>query len=255
MTGYDDRGWVAFAPDPRTLAWAKAALTAAREAIAAPENAHWLRHGGTWFAGVNVLPNAPDGSLRGIPLAGPALDFLADHEAMPAAWDRAQISVVYPGYPQPGPGETPANATYRRKRDAAHVDGLLPVGPDRRRVLGETHGFVLGIPLTQASAEASPMVVWEGSHQIIGAALAQVLRPHPPDTWTEIDVTDAYHAARRRCFDTCRRRIVHVPVGGAYVVHRHALHGVAPWAEGASADPEGRIIAYFRPEIAPERWL
>jgi hypothetical protein len=27
------------------------------------------------------------------------------------------------------------------------------------------------------------------------------------------------------------------------------LHGMAPWADGAVADPDGRIIAYFRPEL------
>jgi hypothetical protein len=33
------------------------------------------------------------------------------------------------------------------------------------------------------------------------------------------------------------------------LIHRLALHGVAPWAEGAEAGPEGRMIAYFRPEF------
>jgi hypothetical protein len=39
-------------------------------------------------------------------------------------------------------------------------------------------------------------------------------------------------------------------------MHRHLLHGVAPWAAGAKAPPEGRIIAYFRP-LMPDvaSWL
>jgi hypothetical protein len=36
------------------------------------------------------------------------------------------------------------------------------------------------------------------------------------------------------------------------------LHGVAPWSEGAMAPPEGRMVAYFRPELpdtASAQWL
>lgn len=255
MTAVDALGWTSFAADTQMRAWADAARSAARHAMALPENAHWFRCGGTWFAGVNILPNAADGAIGDVALSGPALEFLEERGVTPRAWDQAQVSVIYPGYPKPSQGESPASFRYRQKRDAAHVDGLLPVGPDRRRVVGETHGFVLGIPLTEASAGASPMVVWEGSHKIIAAALADALRPHPSDTWAEIDVTETYHAARRQCFEACRRQAIHVPVGGAYIIHRHALHGVAPWADGASADPEGRMIAYFRPEIKPEQWL
>jgi len=28
------------------------------------------------------------------------------------------------------------------------------------------------------------------------------------------------------------------------------LHGVAPWSQNASAGPDGRMIAYFRPEMS-----
>jgi len=42
--------------------------------------------------------------------------------------------------------------------------------------------------------------------------------------------------------------------GEAYLVHRFALHGVAPWDEDAKAGPDGRMIAYFRPEL-PDRGL
>ena len=42
------------------------------------------------------------------------------------------------------------------------------------------------------------------------------------------------------------------------MIHRLALHGIAPWEEDAGADAEGRMIAYFRPVFPPERtadWL
>jgi len=44
--------------------------------------------------------------------------------------------------------------------------------------------------------------------------------------------------------------------GEALLLHRMILHGMAPWADGAAAEPEGRIIAYFRPEFADvQDWL
>ena len=44
--------------------------------------------------------------------------------------------------------------------------------------------------------------------------------------------------------------------GEAVLLHRHLLHGVAPWGETATAAPEGRMIAYLRPEFTTLRdWL
>jgi hypothetical protein len=37
-------------------------------------------------------------------------------------------------------------------------------------------------------------------------------------------------------------------------MHRHTLHGIAPWT--ARADAQGRAMAYFRPEVNdPEVWF
>ena len=69
-------------------------------------------------------------------------------------------------------------------------------------------------------------------------------------------MTEIYQATRREIFETCERVEVHCRPGQAYVVHRLALHGVAPWADGAEAGPDGRMIVYFRPEIGgPQDWL
>ena len=218
-------------------------------AIHAPENADWLRCGGTWFAGVNALGNDASGRINGSgELAGRVIDFLDANHLPTKNWDSAQISVVYPGYPLPGAQETEQAFNYRRNRDAAHVDGLLPTGPDRRRVIGEPHAFVLGVPLNETSPDASPMVVWKGSHHIMRAALAEALQGHTENDWPKVDVTEIYHAARRLVFETCERVAIHAEPGQAYVIDRHALHGVAPWSDTASAPAEGRIIAYFRPE-------
>ena len=101
---------------------------------------------------------------------GAAVRFAETLAGGPFVWDRAQVSVCWPGYPQRGDGEGDASFAYRRNRDAAHVDGLLPVGPERRRFLREHHRFILGLPVGPADAAASPFVVWEGSHRIARTA-------------------------------------------------------------------------------------
>lgn len=86
-----------------------------------------------------------------------------------------------------------------------------------------------------------------------------MLRTHlPPDPehWGDTDLTEPYHAARREIFASCPRREIHAKPGEAYTVHRLALHGTAPFATTAHAPPEGRLIAYFRPETADRlAWL
>ena len=251
MNGFFLRGWTRFAQDPELLHWLGSAIPAARAAVADPANAHWLRCQGSWFAGVNVLANDTDGAVAGSgPLRGAAVDFLRTALGLTSiAWDRGQISVAYPGYPRQSADESDAAFRYRLNRDSAHLDGLLPVGPNRRRMLREPHGFVLGLPMSDADAGASPMVVWEGSHEVMRAALHTALAAQDPETWADVDVTGAYHAARREVFATCRRVVVHARPGQAYLVHRLALHGVSPWVKGAKAPPEGRMIAYFRPVL------
>ena len=240
-------GFAVLPADPRVAAWADAARRKACDVLADPEaRSQWLRHGGTWFVGVDALPNAPDGSVDGVPLAGPWEGLIA----WPAALHRAQVSAVYPGYPQQDSGESDANHRFRRTRDAAHLDGLLAEGPDRRRHLREPHAFILGLPLTEAAPGAAPLVVWEGSHRIMGAALRARLEGVRPEDWAMEDLTDAYSEARRRVFEDCPRRALPLLPGQSVLVHRLAIHGVAPWAEGAWAAPEGRVIAYFRPLLA-----
>ncbi len=245
-----DRGWLCFPADPRIARWVRAIRPHADAAVADPANAHWLRYQGTWFAGVNVLDNDASGQIgTSGPLQGAVIEKIAARGLPTHSWDRAQISVTYPGYPRSQPGESEAARRYRRTRCAAHLDGLLPIGPTRRRMLRERHAFILGLPLTETGPGASPMVVWQGSSQIMRAALAEVLLPYPPETWAEIDLTEAYHAARRRCFETCECVALHANPGQAYLLHRLALHGVAPWQPGAVAPAEGRMIAYFRPDL------
>lgn len=239
-------GWQKIGPDPAIRAWADAARAAALTMLATSTEG-W-RCGGTWFVGVDALPNHPDGSINGTPFPWDALPL------PPEPLHPAQLSVIRPGYPQPSAEETPAAFAYRRDRDAAHLDGLLPIGPDKRRMVKEPHGWILGLPLNDTTA--APLTVWEGSHELLRAALRKALQPHPPQTWGNIDITDAYQSARKQVFETCRRIELPARPGEATLLHRLTLHGVAAWKPTDSAPPEGRMIAYLRPQLASvDAWL
>ncbi len=242
-----ENGFAVFAPDAETLRWTRAAHAAARDLAAdADLRRANLRHGETWFVGVDAMPNAPDGSIAGVPLGGAWRAYLT----APAEWHRAQLSFVYHGYPRQDAEDSDANYRYRVTRFAAHVDGLLPIGPDRRRFLREPHAFILGLPLNVA--DAAPLVVWPGSHRIMGDALRNAIGAAAPET---VDQTEAYHTARRRVFDSIDPVPLPTAPGQATLLHRHLLHGVDIWRNGATAPPEGRMIAYFRPQFTAQRWL
>jgi len=252
------RGWVRFGPDPRVRDWAAHARVAALAAVRDPAHAGWHVCDGTWFIGVDALPNDSRGRIGGsAPLCGPAVSFIEDHLGALPPLHPAQVSVIWPGYPRPREGEGAAAYRYRQRRDAAHLDGLKPIGPDRRRHIDERHAFILGLPLTDTDPGAAPLVVWEGSHEILRAALTDALKGHDPQDWGRVDLTEPYRAARARIFDSCRRVPLPARPGEAYLLHRLALHGVAPWEEDAEAGEEGRMIAYFRPLLSNDTtdWL
>ena len=253
-----ERGWVTLPSDPVLAQWIQATLPAAKATLADPKNKQWYRYQNTWFAGVNVLPNDSAGKVAGgLALQGQALEFIHSHVSQREyQLDAAQISVCYPGYPQPMPSESEAAYRFRRDRDAAHLDGLIPVGNDRRRYLQEHHAFILGIPMVAFSEDASPLVIWEGSHEVIRSRLQQELENLPAENWNTVDLTDVYQQVRKEIFDHCERTTVHALPGEAIVMHRLAIHGVAPWKEGAWCDDIGRMICYFRPLLAdPAHWL
>ena len=240
-------GWCLFDHDTKLVDWVSAALPAARAAVRDPALAHLLQCEDTWFVGLDALPNDPEGRIDGSdPLQGTAVDFLRSA----GVWSDlhpAQISITYPGYPKPRDGETPAAFRYRLNRDAAHIDGIIATGPERRRIISEPHAWILGIALTEADATAAPLVVWSGSPAIIRRGLLEALSSYPPTQWDSIDVTEAYQSARREVFETCPRVELPMKPGQAVLLHRLALHGVAPWQPDAQASADGRMIAYFRP--------
>ncbi len=237
---FETAGYVVLPHDDRVLKWAQAAAAAV-----AKLDTQTRRHGATWFVGVDALPNESDGSIDGVPLCG-AWDDLVQ---LPDMWHPAQVSIVYPGYPGKDDTESDAAHRFRRDRDAAHLDGLLPEGQDKRRHLREPHGFILGLPLNNVSS--SPLVVWPESHRIIKAAFAKAFAGIPADKYGDVDVTEIYQAARRRVFESCDRVEVVARPGETTLMHRHLIHGVAPWQGGSTP----RTIAYFRPMIDPANWV
>ncbi|WP_299285681.1 hypothetical protein [uncultured Tateyamaria sp.] len=242
MIGRD--GFVVFDAEPSVARWAQAAARVARQIAADPaKQAANLRHGDTWFVGVDALPNDVIGAIEGVPLRGPWEDHvpLLHHHA-------AQLSIIYPGYPQQDPDQSDANHAYRIKRHAAHVDGLLPDGPERRRYAREFHAYILGLPLNLAPQ--APTVIWPGSHVIMQAAIADTIAGREVG---EVDLTDAYHAARKEVFAQIEPVPITATPGQSFLIHRFALHGTAPWD---GPDGPERTIAFFRPEFDdPADWL
>jgi len=259
LDAYRARGWTVFERDEAMTEWASACAPVAERLAADPAHDHWWRCGRTWFAGVNILPNDPRGGVaaEGVPpLSGAALDFIETALGFRGlAFDAAQISVVTEGYPAQGAEETEAAWRYRVKRCAAHVDGLERIMPERRRKLSETHSFLLGIPLSDATAEQGAFVIWDGSHEVMRAAFRARLNGIDPVEWREVDITDAYTEARKQVFETCEPVEIAPGLGASYVMHPLSLHGVAPWRDGAGPP---RAVAYYRPDAFggdPVAWL
>lgn len=243
-------GWCRFPIDPKVVHWVRHALPAARAAVEDPANAHWYVCEGTWFVGVDALPNDPTGAIGSSgPLTGQAVEFVCKHLGYWPPLHRAQVSVAYPGYPKPREGESAGAFRYRLNRDAAHVDGLLAEGPERRRYVREPHAFILGLPLVRSDPGAAPLVVYSGSHVVMRAAFQTAFSALPAAQWGDVDVTSLYNQARKDAFQTCARLEVPVQPGEVVLLHRLTLHGVAPWAARDQDRQQGRMIAYFRPQI------
>ncbi|MFP7673439.1 hypothetical protein ACG74X_08790 [Marivita sp. S0852] len=241
---WPESGYIAYPWDADTYRWSQAARVVGQAVAQDPKMIEtWLQCEGTWFVGVDALPSDGTGAIAGCDLKGPFLEQIGQRTDL----HPAQLSITYPGYPRPRAGESDAGFRYRRNRDAAHMDGVLAEGTPKRRFFRERHDWILGIPLTETTPNASPLVVWEGSHRILQAALQAALDPYPVSDWDDVDITDIYVSARKTVFETCQRRVLFSRPGEAVLLHPYLLHGVAPWSQTASASKHGRMIAYFRP--------
>ena len=253
MTDFARRGWVRLRSHPDTLNWVHAAWGAAEQALKDPDLSHWYQCENTWFVGVDALPSDSQGRIG----AGRALTDMAWSDLVPdLPLHRGQLSVIWQGYPKPRDGESASAFRYRQTRFGAHVDGLLPIGPQRQRMLREPHAYILGLPLNGVHEAAAPLIVWDKSHLIMQDAFRTALAGQAPQDWPDIDLTDTYQAARRAVFDTCAPIALPAKPGEATLLHRHCLHGMGAWEDSTPADESGRQIVYFRPEFTNiEDWL
>lgn len=248
-TDYCEKGYCHFAYDEALDAWIDSILPMAEATLTDSANAHWWRWRGTWFAGVNVLPNDKQGRCGDSkPLQGKAYEFAKKHIPLCDDLDKAQISVCVSGYPQPD-GE--AGFAFRLHKDAAHLDGLLK--ENDKRFLCEYHGYILGIGLNSTDEKSSPVVIYEGSHKRVQAWLQK--RFADEKAWETIDLTAEYNALRKDILQTCPRKILPLQKGEAFILHRLSIHGTARW-ESESHTP--RKLAFFRPAISKknmQNWL
>ncbi len=256
MSDFLAKGWCVLPHDARVKTWAEAAWLAGQKAMRSPTLAQWWVCENTWFVGVDALNNTADGSIDGVPLQGAPVETVIQLYGEVPALHPAQLSVVTPGYPKPREGESAAAFGYRLKRDAAHVDGLKR-GADGARYLEEAHAWIMGIPLTTNAIEEAPLVVWDGSHEIMREVLGQALAKYDSKDWPTIDITAVYQAARKQVFETCERIEICAQPGQSFLLHRLSAHGVAPWQTGQTTQSDLRAIAYFRPAIIGElsRWF
>jgi len=248
LNEFEYKGWIKFEFDHRVVRWAKAANSKINLKL---KNKEILKNNltcqGTWFVGVDALDNDPGGALGKISLSGPFKSLMKSFKT--SGLHSAQVSIIFEGYPKPRDQESESSFNFRLKRDAAHVDGLIADFPGGPRKLKEPHAYVLGIPINQAPKGASPIVVWEGSHHLISQALKRLFLNRDPGEWKDLDVREVYLQTRKTVFEKCKRRVLHANLGESYMIHRLCVHGISPWNSSVKNFPEGRKIAYFRPEL------
>ena len=255
---FNEMGWGVFDKEVPILNWARQARKNVCERLLLKDfEADQLRCGGTWFVGVNFLNNDKFGGLNKVAFKGQSVQAITQrYGTMFQTWDQAQISICYKGYPQPTVGDTPNSFKYRKNRFNAHVDGILPIGFAKHRYAREYHAFILGVPLVDYNEFAAPAMVWEGSHKIMRDCLSKQLIELKAGLWKNENITNIYNEARQEVFLKCKPQIITVPVGGSYLIHRLALHGVMPWSENGKSGDGGRMIAYFRPQFKETKfWL
>ena len=256
---YSTRGWVALPFSDDLFSWVNGVKASVNQKLQLMcEEEKDVRCGGTWFPGVNFLDNDPHGNIDGSIFPSDLTDLKKKLEpAFSGFYDRAQISICYPGYPKKMDDETVSAFNYRKNRFAAHLDGLLPIGQHRRRFLMEHHAFIYGIPINLTGEGSSPCVVWEGSHKVVQNEFKSFLTFRKIHSLQDQDVTEFYSSIRKKIFASCRMKKIWLPVGQSYLIHRLTLHGILPWVRDAKNTNVNRTVAYFRPHLigGHETWL
>ena len=201
------RGWCRFAEDAAVRAWAEAALPAARVAMHDPAQAHWWQCEDTWFVGVDALDNDARGAVAGGPsLCGAPVSVISEMfgVACPRC-TRHRFRWCGKGIP------SRARARVRRRSAIACAGtrrmwmAFAPKGAARRRRIAEPHMFILGLPLTGCRAGGLPRWCFgKAVTRSCAPVFATALADHKAEDWGQVDITEAYVAARREVFETSR---------------------------------------------------
>ena len=233
--------------------WAAAARPAAAAAARDPAKAHWLRCGGTWFVGVDALPNDAQGRVGERPAARRCRHGLHPRRTwhFPCRCTARRSRSATPAIRSPRREESEAAFSFRLKRDAAHVDGLLAEGPEQAP---HPEGAARLYPRPDADRAIRRRST---AYRVGGLASASMRDMFEKAARRPCAGDLARHRPHRRLSGGAPRRSS-PPAGGsrlpsapgeAVLLHRHLLHGVAPWGEVPTASADGRMIAYFRPEF------
>ena len=228
-----------------------------------------LRCGSTWFVGANFLDNSSNGNIGTKSMSkiffsniskkfGPNIKY----------WDKAQVSICWPGYPKKDAKETKKSYDFRIKRFASHIDGIIPFGSKKRRFAKEFHAFILGFPLHNNCLDCAPLVLWEGSHKIFRNFFKEIYEGISFNKISNIDITELYNESRKKVFKNCEVKKITPQFKQPYLLDRHVLHGIDEWREkkNVKCSPknhrllnslsDGRIIVYFRPVFFnPHDWI
>ena len=228
-----------------------------------------LRCGSTWFVGANFLDNSSNGNIGTKSMSkfffsniskkfGPNIKY----------WDKAQVSICWPGYPKKDAKETKKSYDFRIKRFASHIDGVIPFGSKKRRFAKEFHAFILGFPLHNNCLDCAPLVLWEGSHKIFRKFFKEIYEGISSNKISNIDITEFYNECRKKVFKNCEVKKITPQFKQPYLLDRHVLHGIDEWREkkNVKCSPknhrllnslsDGRIIVYFRPVFFnPHDWI
>ena len=228
-----------------------------------------LRCGSTWFVGANFLDNSSNGNIGTKSMSkfffsniskkfGPNIKY----------WDKAQVSICWPGYPKKDAKETKKSYDFRIKRFASHIDGIIPFGSKKRRFAKEFHAFILGFPLHNNCLDCAPLVLWEGSHKIFRNFFKEIYEGISFNKISNIDITELYNECRKKVFKNCEVKKIIPQFKQPYLLDRHVLHGIDEWREkkNVKCSPknhrllnslsDGRIIVYFRPVFFnPHDWI
>lgn len=251
---YQKFGWVKFCSDKRLLNWLDSLQKNCDIDSLYPRHDyhHLWRCDGTWFVGVDTIPNDHHGIVRqSLPLDGSIIDFIKQHLWQRPQWHRGQLSVCFPEYPKKGDEDTLKSWQFRIKHHAAHCDGIHGIGKftndqKKSRFLKEHHRFILAIPLDNITQHNAPMMLWQESHRLIQKMLCDVFANMLTCEWQNYDITKIYQHCRRHILETITPIAMTANYGDAYLLHRHLLHGIKSW-DRANHEAKIRRIIYFRP--------